>query len=128
MFSFFIPTFIRITVAAVFAYQAVHHFKHKKAVAAELGDKIRIISHEMAVWAVGLLILAELVLAVLLFVGAWTQIAALLAVLGFGKMTLFKKKLPQYAPLAKLSYVLLMVMCISLLFSGAGAFAFDLPL
>lgn len=128
MFSFFVPTLIRLTVAVVFAYQAIHHFKNKRAVAEEVDAKISWLSHEGAVWGVGLLILAELAIAIALFVGAWTQFAALFAIIGFAKLAFLKKKFPSYAPLSSLAYTLLIVMSITLLVSGAGAFAFDLPL
>ncbi|MES2007191.1 MAG: DoxX family membrane protein [Patescibacteria group bacterium] len=124
MYGFFVPMMLRITVAIIFGYLAIQHFTHKKAVSAE----IKWVSHEMAVWATGLLILAELALGILLFVGAFTQIAALLASLGFLKMAVLHKKMPNYAPLSRLSYVLLFVISMTLLISGAGIFAFDLPL
>lgn len=127
-FSFFIPAFLRITVAAVFVYLLLTHFKHKKTVADELHTKFRWLSHEVAVWLALLLILAEAALATGLFLGAWTQIVAILGAAGFVKMAALKKKFPAYAPLSALAYVLLAIICLSLLISGAGAFAFDLPL
>lgn len=127
-FSFFIPTLLRAAVAAVFVYLLLTHFKTKKIIADELHAKFKWLSHEVAVWGVGLLLLAELALAAGLFLGAWTQIMAILGALGFIKMALFKKKLPAYSPLSTFSYVLLAIFCICLLISGAGAFAFDLPL
>lgn len=128
MYGFFVPAIFRFAVAASLAYLAVQHFTHKKAVAGEIDKKFAWLSHETAVWLTGLLILAELGAAVLLFVGAWTQIAAILAGLGMLKMWYFARSMPAYAPLSRLAYVLLAVMCLSLLLTGAGAFAFDLPL
>lgn len=123
---FFAPAIIRITVASVFVYLALTHFKTKKAVAHEL--TIPHISHETAVWGAGILLLAELALGFALFLGAWTQIASILAALACIKAIILKKKFPAVYPLATLSYLLLAVMCLMLLISGAGAFAFDLPL
>ena len=128
MFSFFVPTLIRVTVAAVFAYQASNHFKNKRVIAEEVDTKVSWIGHEGAVWGVGLLILAELTIAAALFVGVWTQFAAILAIFGFAKMAFLKRAFPAYAPLSPLVYTLLIVMSLTLLVSGAGAFAFDLPL
>jgi hypothetical protein len=123
-YIFFAPVLFRITVGAVFVYLMLTHFKNKRHVAGE----IKMVSHEVAVWLVGLLILAEAALAAAFFLGFSTQIAALLAALGFAKMLVLRKKLPSYAPLSALSYVLLIVICLSILITGAGAFAFDLPL
>jgi uncharacterized membrane protein YphA (DoxX/SURF4 family) len=128
MYSFFVPLLLRVAVAAYFAYQAIGHFKNKKGVASELDHKFKWLSHESSVWLAGLLILAELAVGILLFVGAWTQIAAILAALGFLKMAYFNDTLPTYAPLPRSTYILLIVICLSLLITGAGAFAFDLPL
>jgi uncharacterized membrane protein YphA (DoxX/SURF4 family) len=125
--SFFVPMLLRITVAVVLAYQAVAHFKNKRAVADEIGHTFKFISHEAAVWLVGLLILGELAVGILLFVGAWTQIAAILATLGFAKLTLFHR-IHAYAPLARSTYFLLIIISFTILITGAGAFAFDLPL
>ena len=125
---FLVPFLLRVTVAAFFAYQVIGHFTHKKAVADVLHNKFKWVSHEMAVWGVGVLILAELALGLFLFVGAFTQIAAILAALAFVKMAFFHKSMPAYAPLSRATYILLIIICVSLLFTGAGAFAFDLPL
>ncbi len=70
----------------------------------------------------------EVVVGVLLFVGLYTQVAAIagmliaviLKALSFGKSPL--------ASYSKVTYFLLFMVCFSLLFLGAGAFAFDLPL
>lgn len=70
----------------------------------------------------------EVVGGVLLFIGLYTQvaalagmlIAALLKVLSFAKFSL--------APHGKVTYFMLFMICFALLFLGAGAFAFDLPL
>jgi len=128
MYGFFVPAALRITVAAFLAYQAVGHFKHKKGVADELHSKFRWMSRESAVWLAGLLILGELCVGVLLFVGAWAQIAAIVAALGFLKMAYFDDTLPTYAPLSRTTYILLIIISLSILMTGAGAFAFDLPL
>ncbi|HEV8677377.1 MAG TPA: DoxX family membrane protein [Candidatus Paceibacterota bacterium] len=127
-FSFFAPAFLRAVVAACFAYQAITHFKNKRGVADEISDLAKGLSHEAAVWLAGLLIIAELAVGILLFVGAWTQIAAILAILGFLKMAYFNDRLPTYAPLPRSTYFVLVAICLSLLVTGAGAFAFDLPL
>jgi hypothetical protein len=66
----------------------------------------------------------EGVVAVLLIAGAYTQPAALIAALII-TTTLF---LPTYRTLPRSTLVLLFVMTLSLVVTGAGPFAFDLPL
>lgn len=66
----------------------------------------------------------EVVLAAVLFIGAWTQAAALLAFV-FLALHLMIPRLRVYA---SGTIALALVMCASLLVTGAGALAFDLPL
>jgi uncharacterized membrane protein YphA (DoxX/SURF4 family) len=127
--SYFLAPFIlRIAVAAVFTSLAINHFKYKKAAAEEIHAKIKWISHESAVWLVGLLLMIEVVMAALIFFGAFTQFVAVLSILGFAKMAFFRRSMPTYAPLSVSSYLLLIIICLTLVLTGAGAFAFDLPL
>jgi uncharacterized membrane protein YphA (DoxX/SURF4 family) len=127
-YGFFAPLIIRVAVAVFFVAHAAAHFRHKKAVASEVAGKFKFLSHETAVLGVGILILGELALAALFFVGAWTQVASLFAVTGLLKLSFFKRALPSYAPFARSTYLLVIVLCLSLLITGAGALAFDLPL
>jgi len=121
---FLVPAILRITIATVFVYLALTHFKNKRVVASEF----TMLSHEMAIWAVGVAILAEFAVAALLFVGAFTQIVAIVALVGCIKALILKKKFSSLYPLSALAYTLVGVIALSLLFTGAGAFAFDLPL
>ena len=77
---------------------------------------------------VALLALIEIVAGGFLIVGYLTQIAALvMAIILFAEAYI---ELQDGALLKRdiVFYTLLLVICVSLLFSGAGAFAFDLPL
>lgn len=121
---FLVPALLRITVAAVFVYLALTLFKNKKGAASEF----TMLSHEMAIWAVGVAVLIEFGVAALLFVGAYTQITAIVAAAGSIKALILKKRFPTLYPLAPLAYTLIAIIALSLLFTGAGAFAFDLPL
>ncbi|MEK7480443.1 MAG: hypothetical protein AAB665_04130 [Patescibacteria group bacterium] len=96
---------IRVALAAVFAYAAWHHFK--------TGDRV---ANFFAV--------AEAVLAVVIMAGAWTQPAALIGAIMTG-LWLWQSTL---RPVARGTVFLSLIMCLSLLVTGAGAFAFDWPL
>lgn len=64
----------------------------------------------------------------LLIIGAWTQVAALLAALGSLKLAILSRIYPPYATLSTSTYILLFVISLALTVTGAGIFAFDLPL
>jgi hypothetical protein len=101
----FAATLIRITIALVLAYNAWH----------------RVSQQDMSARA---LAAVEIGIAVALFVGAWTQIAAIAGVIVFA-LALF---LPRFRLLPRSSIALALIMTITLIVTGPGAFAFDLPL
>lgn len=66
----------------------------------------------------------EGVLAVLCIAGAYTQAAALAGAIVFATIL----SVPAYRALPRSTLALLLVMSLSLILTGAGPFAFDLPL
>ncbi len=96
---------IRLSVALMFGYAAWKHVFHG------------------APWLRALGIL-ELVVAAGIFVGAWTQVAAAVGALTL-IVWLFVGKM---RPFTRIETLLALVMCASLVVTGAGLFAFDLPL
>lgn len=101
----FAATLIRIALALLFAYAALEHLKR-----ADLS------SRTLAVF--------ELVAAGLLLAGAWTQPAALLGAV-IAAIWYFQ---PTSRVVALSSIFLAFIMSLSLVLTGPGAFAFDLPL
>ena len=98
-------TLIRITVATVFALAAWKHFADNE-------------TREKAVSVL------EGIVATALAVGFYTQIAAIVGTL----VACAWLYAPTLRPLPKSTVLLILVMCITLVVTGAGAFAFDLPL
>ncbi len=96
------PLIIRVALAVVFVYCAWQHMKTRSLLASAL---------------------IETIIATALAAGAWTQPAALLALFVLGTMLLQSSR-----PLARPTLFLALVMCLSLILTGAGALAFDLPL
>jgi uncharacterized membrane protein YphA (DoxX/SURF4 family) len=122
-YTFFAPTLLRITVALAIAYIAYVQFIRREEIA------------EMRVPVVGkiggliwIALIVETAIAIGLFVGYLTQICALLAMLLCIKHFIYAKKYPRVMPLCRADYIFIFVICLSLLLTGAGAFAFDLPL
>lgn len=66
----------------------------------------------------------EFATAVSLASGAWTQVGALLGII----VAFLWLTLPHYRVISKIAVMLSLVMCISLLVTGGGVIAFDLPL
>jgi hypothetical protein len=101
----FAALLIRVTAAIVFGYAAWKHFSTP-------GNAVRSVA------------LVEGICAALLFVGAYTQAAALFGVviLAIHGLKSSLRTLPTSTAL------LLLILCLSLLVLGAGPFAFDLPL
>ena len=123
VFGFFAPTLLRVAVACLFFYAAYSAYKHRDAAA-----RLRFPIIGEAPWAGGFTTLIYAVFGFMLFFGYYTQIAALFAGLTSIKGMLFCKRYPPLFPYPRSTYVLLLAICLSLLVSGAGAFAYDLPL
>jgi len=97
--------FIRITLALVFAYAVSHHFKNNDIT-------VRGFS------------IVEAATAVALLLGAWIQPVAILSICLIGSWFL----LPKLRSVALGTALLSLVLALTLLITGAGPLAFDLPL
>jgi len=124
MFSFFAPTLLRVATACFFLYLASQHAKYHNEAAGE----ISVLDRNTARTAVWIYAAIECAVAVLLVIGLETQLAALIGLIICLKMLILKRNLHHLTPLSHVTYALLAVVCASLMMTGAGAFAFDLPL
>jgi uncharacterized membrane protein YphA (DoxX/SURF4 family) len=95
---------IRVSVAIVFALSASRHIRNAPTRTRILGA-------------------IEAVVAILLFFGVYTQVAALVAIALIVAYFFMLER-----PFPKSTLVLLAVMSMSLVVTGAGPYAFDLPL
>jgi hypothetical protein len=98
-------TVIRIAVSCVFAYSAYTRTRSSAAL--------------LRVFAV-----VDAVIALALLLGMYTQLAALAGLVCAAAWLI----VPAWRPLPKSTVALVFVMCASLLVTGAGPLAFDLPL
>lgn len=124
IYGIFAPLLIRVAVGTVLLYLSVEHLRGRK----EIAHALRPMTGGFSSVAPLLLVVCEVIAGVLLVVGAWTQFAAILAIVLSLKALLTRRSLHALRPFPAIAYVLLIVMSLSLLISGAGAFAFDLPL
>ncbi len=105
------PFIIRIALGAVFLYWSHKAIKNKKLSSIE-----KIFGY------------LEGVAGILLIVGIWTQAAALFACIKLAGCLFGKIRHRQFLTDGVNYYLILLVMAISLLLTGAGFFAFDIPL
>lgn len=123
VYGFFAPTLLRIAAALVFVYVAWVQISRR--------DEIALIRYPLiggGMWTVWLSVAWEGVVAGGLFLGYYTQIAAIIGLLAAAKYFIWKRRWPAPIPISRIASVLLFVILLSLLLSGAGALAFDLPL
>ena len=76
-------------------------------------------------WKLGV---AEIIVGIFLLVGLYTQIATLIAVFLFFALLHIENEDKKILPHTSTFYLIMVVISTTLLFSGAGAFAIDLPL
>ncbi|HVV38766.1 MAG TPA: hypothetical protein VHD31_00370 [Candidatus Paceibacterota bacterium] len=122
-YSFFAPTILRFAAALVLAYLAYYHYTHKEAVAR---TRFPIMGEGM--WIAWLAILVEGIVALGLLLGYHTQISAIIGALIALKIAFWSGTYPTFFVFSRSTGFLLLVICLSLLISGGGALAFDLPL
>ena len=123
MFGFFAPTLLRVVAALMFVYLAYVHFKNKDAIA-----RIKLPFISGGAWYIWALLVVELIVAAGLFFGYYTQYVAVLALLGLLKHFMWRSRYPQIFVLPRTTITLLIAILLSLLVTGAGALAFDIPL
>lgn len=117
------PTLLRLGAGAVFLLLAWDHFERRE----ELG-RDRFIVVGSGAWIPIAAAIVELCIALALLLGAYLQVAAIFAAGAALKQFVWSAHYPRFFTLSRTSSALLFVIALSLIFTGAGAFAFDLPL
>jgi uncharacterized membrane protein YphA (DoxX/SURF4 family) len=108
----------------VLAILARKHFRERKQLAKQLTFPFWPFGG-ISVW---LLILVEMIICLSLFLGLFTQIGAGLLILLCGKLWFLSPSRPHSALPSRSLVLLLGAIGLSLFITGAGAFAFDLPI
>lgn len=121
-YSFFAPTLLRVVVAGILAYELYSQFQNREEISQLRYPLLRGPAVFWTAAALGVVIIIALLL------GYFTQYAAIAAaVLSFWGIVQLKRDRGLFC-LSRTTYVLLLAICISLLATGAGALALDLPL
>lgn len=116
---------LRIVLGGMCLYLGFRHlFTYRRELQALLHKRWP----HFASFAVWHLSIAEIVIGGMFFLGAWTQVAALVAIILSIKMFFFRRHLIHPSIPPPLFYILVLAISLSLFITGAGALAFDLPI
>lgn len=125
LIPFLAPTLIRLIVGPLFIWYGARKLTTDREARSKGFEKAGLRPGMACTIVLGIL---EVGGGVMVLLGYFTQIAALALGLLMIGAALLKKKHPSLLANAVSHYVLLAVVCFSLILSGAGAFAFDIPL
>lgn len=123
-YSWYAPTLLRIAAALIFAISAAHFYSIRSSM---LGRPIPLWGTTKA-WMFWVGVVVSLGVAIFLFIGYEVQWAALIGALAALKYCLVPNRYRELLPLSRVASFMLLIICLSLLITGAGAVAFDLPL
>jgi len=114
---------VRVVAGIVVLSLAWNHYKNR----GELST-MRFIVIGGGMWVPILAAIVEAATGAALVVGLYTQAAAIIGAILALKSLVWKRRYSAFFPLSYTAAFLLLAVCISLIVSGAGIFAFDLPL
>ncbi len=121
LFAYFL---LRLFIAGVLLYLGIQHLRYRD----QLQRVLRFPFFPFGRTAVSLFAFSELTIALFILVGAYTQLAALALMAMSIKMIFVQKYTTAPTIPSRIFYVLLLGTGITLFITGAGAFAFDLPI
>ena len=119
----FAPFILRLGAAIAWALTARAFYMHRS----ELASMPYPIVGKPGMPLTWFAVVATALMALLLAVGLATQGVAIIACAGALKCWFFAKQNPTLLPAGRTGYFLLALICLVLVITGAGAFAFDKP-
>ena len=122
VYSFFAPTILRVVAAAIILTMAHIHRVRRD----EIIKLFTPILGNLATYILWVVVAVEAAVGFGLFIGLYTQVAALIGIILAIRSLVAR---PQaLSPFDRTTDWLLLAVCVSLVFTGAGALAFDIPL
>lgn len=115
---------LRLCVGFIFLHLAKRHFSERTSLGAVFSMRLL----PFGTFFVWYLIFFEFVIGILFILGLFTQIAALLAMALSLKFIVMHARLTHSTIPSRMFYTLLFFTSLSLCITGAGIFAFDLPI
>ena len=114
----------RLMLGGIFLFICRRHLTQFAAISKNL--KLPLVQNGRI--TLGAIIVVELAIGTLLLIGLFTQLAALLSISLCIKTLIWYNRFPTGSVPERITYLLLLTMSISLFITGAGFFAFDLPI
>lgn len=125
-YSFSAPLLVRLALGLTFLYFGYHKLVKEKGHKANFFESLGLKPGKYYVAAFGFI---EFFAGLLLVVGLFTQIAAIItAIISLGCLWIKKFKKEVNLDTSSLTFFILLLISLSLILSGAGAMAFDVPL
>jgi uncharacterized membrane protein YphA (DoxX/SURF4 family) len=123
VYGIFAPTLLRVAVAIALAWAVSLQWRSRHELSRQ---RFPVVGH--GAWILWTMLTVEALTLLGLLFGYYTQWAALLGALIALKFAVWGSRYPKFFPLSRVASFLIVVICLSLLLSGAGQFAYDLPL
>lgn len=114
---------LRVALGSTLFYLGLKHYQKRD----ELKEKFIFFGQNFS-WTIYVLVITEILLSGFILAGAYTQYAVLLTMILAIKMFVLTKKFNHPTVPSKSFYFLMFFIALSLFITGAGAFAFDLPI
>ena len=123
--SFFGPLILRLVLGLIFIDLGFLKFRSEKA---GWTSSFETLGLRPADFFLSFYALLQIVGGILLIVGLWTQVAALIFVIFTGTELYVEWKAREILKRDMVFYLLVFIIAVSLLLTGAGAYAIDIPL
>lgn len=124
IYQYYEPTIMRLVLVVAFIYIAQFLVRERSKL---VGLKVPVIG-TMRSWMVWVSVLLPVILAACFLVGWNTQWAAIVSALALLKHLIGTKNYQSVLPSSPATYLLLIIISLTLLITGAGFIAFDRPL
>ncbi|MCD5382437.1 MAG: DoxX family protein [Candidatus Pacebacteria bacterium] len=115
---------LRVFVAGTLLFLGIKHLRHRH----NIKHAMQLRWFPFGLFSVWYLALIEIICGLMFLFGIYTQIAALLVLIMAVKFIFFGKYISSPFIPSRMFYILLTAASLSLFITGAGAFAFDLPI
>lgn len=120
------PFILRVTVGIFFLFRGYINLMREQR--EEMASTLRVDWGPLGTFFVWYLGILQVLVGLSFIFGYLVQIGAIIGFLIIIKLAYLKKKYPIIAPYSKALYLIVAAICVSLLVTGAGGLAFDLPL
>ncbi len=124
-FVLFAPLLLRVVVGSYFLYWGIEFLKKDRY--ADCATSLRVERASLGILFIWYVSFFEIIVGAFLITGFLPQAAAIGGMLIAGKLYYLQRTYPSVAKNERATYILIFVVCLSLLLSGAGVLAIDIP-